>query len=1173
VDERAFFMAPFAFTQSKNHPYAAQNPELYGHFRETSYTTQPYSAACVPFRWMLTENVAQISNDLQLDFREEREPALNFKSAWIQERKNQLVVLDTFFGAVEPKQSLCFFYAKDTPLTSSGRRVILGVGRVISVGAPVEYEYDKPDHRGLRCVLWERNVAHSIRPEFSDGFLFPYADLLDYAVEKGEDPERFVAFAPDETFASYSYATEHVSHDHAIASILSCVRALEQIAQVHDGPWQRVRHWLDEELNRLWRLRGPFPGFGSALTAFLGPGGNLVAYEIASRAAKGQPDGNIDPWPEFETVLRAPDVAGEAISEVIGEGFERAWAGMSAERKALLKLLSRFSLSAEQATRFFDPDHRPGGLDDAAILANPYLLYELDRSSEDPIAVEAIDRGLLPATSVLEAHPLPELSRLRDRVDPRRVRALVVAVLEAASGEGHTVLPRGWLTERVAAMPLDTPCPVGVDVLGGMRELFAPFVVEVSMGDGSPAFQLERYVGTGDLIRRTVEKRVGPRSRRHALSVGWRAQVDKVLGPMPSEALDQEAEESARTEKAAALEELAASRLTVLIGAAGTGKTTLLKMLFQLEPVVAGGILLLAPTGKARVQLERKTAQAGKGQTIAQFLMRLGGRYDPKTGAYRVTGNASRCGDYKTVIIDECSMLTEEQLAALFDAMTGVERFVLVGDHRQLPPIGSGRSFVDIVRKLAPENSERRFPRVAPGFAELTIPRRQQGVARADLVLAGWFGGGKPPAADEIWDRVASEKLPEIAFIQWKDPDELHERLLDLVVTELGLSGRDDEAGFECKLSGGEPFSDGKVYFRTSKDPQAESWQVISPVRPGGHGVEALNGLIQRTFRRGWMEEAQKQGWFRKINPPQGRSRIIYGDKVINLQNNGRRKVWPERESYVANGDVGLVVGSYKSAKMKKLFQQLEVEFTSQPGHKYTYWLSEFGDEGSSPLELAYALTVHKTQGSEFGTSFVVLPEPCWLLSRELLYTALTRQQDRVIVLHQGDLHSLRKYSREEYSDLARRMTNLFEPPCPVEFEVEGKRRFLEEGLIHRTKRGDLVRSKSEVIIANELLSQGIERYAYEQALALPSGAIRYPDFTIIDDDTGEAVYWEHLGMLHNPEYRKRWEAKLAAYRDAGILPHEEGRGRAGTLIVTRDDDAGGIDTRAIARIISQVLR
>src|SRR5690606_14479373 len=181
-----------------------------------------------------------------------------------------------------------------------------------------------------------------------------------------------------------------------------------------------------------------------------------------------------------------------------------------------------------------------------------------------------------------------------------------------------------------------------------------------------------------------------------------------------------------------------------------------------------------------------------------------------------------------------------------------------------------------------------------------------------------------------------------------------------------------------------------------------------------------------------------------------------------------RRRVYPERTSYVANGDVGLVVGNYKRKGQKKLFPILEVEFTSQPGHDYDFGVWEFGDEGSPPLDLAYALTVHKTQGSEFGITFVVLPNPCWLLSRELLYTALTRQQKRVVILHQGNARDLRRYATEKYSDIAQRMTNLFAPPRPIPFEVDGSERFLEDRLIHRTKRGDLVRSKSEVIIANE---------------------------------------------------------------------------------------------------------
>ena len=1174
-------MAASALTLIKNHPYVTGSKDSHGHFEATPYTVQPYSAACIPFRWMLKEKSEEAVDRYHLAFQNEREPKMDFKTAWVQERANQLVMLDTFFGAVKAEESLCFFYAKDTPLSSSSARVIVGVGLVRSVGDHVEYKYSTPiEQAPLRGVLWERNVEHSIRPGFQDGFLFPYQELFDLAMEKEIDPEQFLAFAPNEAFESFSYASEHVSNDHAIASVLACMRALEKIAAVHKGPWQRAQVWLDRQLNRLWQMRGPFPGFGSALTAFLGDGGNLVAYEVAEQSAKNQQAGNVDPWPQFEQNMRAPDLAEGAFKEIVGEGFERAWLAMSAERKALLKLLSRFAISAEQAKRFFDSDGRASGVSDAELLANPYLIYELDRGLLDSVTVETIDRGMLPDKVVLEAHPLPGASRLQDKVDPRRVRALMVASLEKAAENGHTLQPREWVTRAIAEMSLNTDCPAGPDVLGGLGALLGDVVSDIALADGGVGYQLHRFAKTRELIRGMVHKRLGLKSKRHSCSADWRAEVDATLGALPSGAEDQEAEEQARTEKAAALEEIFSSRLSVLIGAAGTGKTTLLKMLCSLDEVNAGGTLLLAPTGKARVQLEKNTGIAG-GKTIAQFLMRLGGRYVGETGQYRVTGDTNRCSDYKTVIVDECSMLTEEQLAALLDGLSGFERLVLVGDPRQLPPIGSGRPFVDIVRELKPVGVDQAFPRVGRGFAELTIPRRQRGATRADLMLAGWFGGSDDPAADEIWDRLESEEMPEIRFVSWADEDDLQEKVLDLIVEELDLSGRSDEAGFASSLGATCYEGNKRPYYWRSRNvdepSMAESWQFISPIRGGASGVDALNQSIQRAFRKDWIAFAESQSalWKKKrvVNPPHGRQGIIYGDKVINLQNSSRRNVYPPTDSYVANGDVGLVVGAYKNKNMKTLYEQLQVEFTSQPTFSYNYWLSEFGDEGSPPLELAYALTVHKTQGSEFGATFVVLPNPCWLLSRELLYTALTRQQERVVILHQGDLRELKKFSGEQYSDIAQRLTNLFEAADPISIPLaEGGERFLEAGLIHRTKRGDLVRSKSEVIIANELLAQGIDRYEYEAPVKLSNGQTRYPDFTIVDDDTGETFYWEHLGLLHDPDYKARWERKRSAYRESGILTRDEGEGQNGTLIITRDDSVGGINSQSIADLISEVF-
>ena len=1169
-------MAPFPFTATRQHPYAAGNRDTHGHLLPTPYPMPPYSAACIPFRWMLKEESAELVEHYRLDYQPDREPDLGFEPTWIQERSNQLVMLDTFFGAIRPERSLCFFYAKDTPLSTSMGRVIIGVGLVRSIHDPVEYLHSTgnsthtPPHRSM---IWERNIEHSIRPDFQEGFLFPYGKLFDLALEKGLDPERFLAFAPDDAFWSFSYASEHVSNDHAIASVLSCMRALQRIEAVLPGPWEQVKAWLDKQLNRLWRMRGPFPGFGSALTAFLGNGGNLVAYELTTECAKGSVDENVDPWPAFERIMQSTARAKGMAREIIGEGFARNWREMAPDRKALLKLLSRFSLDADQVRRFFAPDERPDGVDDSALLANPYLLYELDRFSPEPISVTTIDRGMLPDRVVRDVHPLPERSRLDDKVDSRRVRALMVSALEAGSEEGHTLLPREWITRSIKDMPLDTDCPTGPETFDGIGEVLDRVIDPVEMADGGQGYQLRRLADTTALIRTTVRKRVGPRSQRHEGEHDFQALVDEYFRDLPEDPHDAETEKAARTEKAAALAEVFASRLSVLAGAAGTGKTTLLKLLCKLPEVASGGVLLLAPTGKARVQLEQRIGRSG-GLTVAQFLMRHGERYNLETGRYLVTGKADdRCRDYRTVIVDECSMLTEEQLAALLDGLNRVHRLVLVGDYRQLPPIGSGRPFVDIVNELQPANAEHLFPRAGRGYAELTVPRRQQGDTRPDLLLAGWFGGSPDPTADEIWDRLQTEEMHEIRFESWTNDEDLQTKLLHALGKELELANPDDEAGFECSL-GAEIYEDrGTFFWRGCTGGKAEEWQIISPVRGADHGVEALNRVVQRKFRKTWISKASTpKARNRKIHPPLGRQGIIYGDKVINLRNDSTRTVYPERESYVANGDVGIVVGSYKTQNRKKLFPFLEVEFTSQPDHDYDFGVREFSDDGSPPLELAYALTVHKTQGSEFGTTFVVLPNPCWPLSRELLYTALTRQKDRIVILHQGDLRELRRYANEVHSEIARRLTNLFAPPKPIAIDADGDRRFLDDRLIHRTKRGDLVRSKSEVIIANELLAQGIDRYEYEAPLELSNGETRYPDFTIVDDDTGESYYWEHLGLLHRPDYVKRWERKLALYRAADILPHEEGGGEAGTLIVTSDEPNGGVDSSKIAGLVAKLL-
>jgi hypothetical protein len=156
----------------------------------------------------------------------------------------------------------------------------------------------------------------------------------------------------------------------------------------------------------------------------------------------------------------------------------------------------------------------------------------------------------------------------------------------------------------------------------------------------------------------------------------------------------------------------------------------------------------------------------------------------------------------------------------------------------------------------------------------------------------------------------------------------------------------------------------------------------------------------------------------------------------------------------------------------------------------------------------------------------------------------------------------------------------LFEIPCKSEVQLitpkvgdnlgKPETRWLENRLIHRTINGEAVRSKSEVIIANLLHHHNLE-YLYEQPLKIDD-ITKYPDFTIENSEGGIPYYWEHCGLLNNPDYQRRWEAKKQWYRDNDILPYSEGGGTKGYLIETNDDNNGGICSQEIERIIQEVI-
>ncbi len=1165
VNERAGFMSPDSRTVRKTHPYSSWN-DTYRKFQPTDYEVPSYSADCVPFRWMLREHAVEIAERLQLDYRADLEDSVDAEASlnnpsWVQHDANQATLLDTFFSVVEPERSLVFVYAKESPLDDDPRRLLIGVGRATTVGGLVPY---RQDQGGFGSVLWERIIGHSIREAPGDGFLLPYHELLALAAEDDSiDPASLAVFVPDELTAQFSYASEHVSHDAALALLLQLDQALDRITPLVSGSWGAAKTWLSDRIAEVWQSRGPCPGLGAALTAFGIPQGTLLAY-----AALGEVGDNEDPWPLVDRWLRDPSSHPEAGAR-IGSTMAKTWAAVSDERRALLQLLSRFDLTIDQATRLYQETERAkAGLDftDTGLIENPYLAFEADRFQPDPIAVATVDRGVFPADSIRAKHPVPQPSGLDEAIDPRRVRALVIDTLENAGRSGDSLKSQYSVIQTIRDSALDPPCQLSADVMAVCSDALPPEVQAVEMGDGSPAYQLLRLHDAKRTITRQIERR--RKGAKLQATADWATVIDEAIG---SPAEDEE-ERLARQEKAAALEVLATSRVSVLVGAAGTGKTTLLRALAGLPEVASGGLLLLAPTGKARVRMQE--AIGHEARTLAQLLVRMD-RYDPDTGRYK-RSDRDRWNTARTVIVDECSMLTEEALDALLDGIEGFDRLILVGDPRQLPPIGVGRPFVDIIEHLRGHAEVGGFPRVGASYAELTIHRRQvetSGADRSDLLLAEWFGGDDPsPGADEVWDHLASAAdLGTISVRQWSTPAELHQLIRDELGSHLDtMRDRDDALGFEQSYGGSE--FNGRVYFNWQGAASVEAWQVLSPVRGSGAGVNELNRLLQQTYRDGWRQWALHPNGPRRVAKAAGPQEIIYGDKVINIRNRTRTRYFPKVDDcleYVANGEIGLVTGPYwRKGKGKPPLNQLDVAFSTQPGLAYTYWMNEVAGEENTPiLELAYAITIHKSQGSEFGITFVVVPSPCRLLSRELLYTALTRQRNHVVLLHQGELADLRSWSSADHSVTASRMTNLFADPSPV--EVNG--RFLEAGLIHRTRSGISVRSKSEVIIADLLFSKGIP-FEYERELRMTDGSRRAPDFTVEDDTTGTTFYWEHLGMLKRPSYRRRWEKKLAWYRSHDILPVDEGGGSAGTLVTTEDGDDGSISSADIEELIDELL-
>ncbi|MGT2430339.1 ATP-binding domain-containing protein [Cupriavidus basilensis] len=290
------------------------------------------------------------------------------------------------------------------------------------------------------------------------------------------------------------------------------------------------------------------------------------------------------------------------------------------------------------------------------------------------------------------------------------------------------------------------------------------------------------------------------------------------------------------------------------------------------------------------------------------------------------------------------------------------------------------------------------------------------------------------------------------------------------------------------------------------------------------------------------------------IPKPVGSLQVTYGDKVIcniNHANDDYFPEFPKPLEYVANGEIGLVVGPRRSRAHPKIpLKKLDVEFSSQPRTQYKFWVDD-----EDTLELAYALTIHRTQGSQFKQTVVVVPDTHFV-GPEMLYTGLTRSEGSVTLLVERGANSLLDAAQPKRSAVARRLTNIF---VPSEWGND-ENSWFDRGRIHLATDGTYVRSKSELVISNMLDSKGVN-YEYEFILER-DGELKRPDFMI--KTRTRTYYWEHLGMVSNAGYAKDWARKEAWYRANGITTSSDKE----RLIVTEDKADGSLDSKVIERII-----
>ncbi len=416
-----------------------------------------------------------------------------------------------------------------------------------------------------------------------------------------------------------------------------------------------------------------------------------------------------------------------------------------------------------------------------------------------------------------------------------------------------------------------------------------------------------------------------------------------------------------------AVTEAASHGLFVLTGGPGTGKTTTINAIIRFFEGEGADLRLAAPTGRAAKRMTEATGY--EAQTIHRLLELSGMPDEEKEGQpVHFERNAENPLETDVIIIDEMSMVDIHLMHSLLMAVTAGTRLILVGDENQLPSVGPGNVLRDIIRSQQ--------------FSVVELKKIFRQASESDIVV----NAHKINQGEQV---TINNKSRDFFFLKRYDADMIIRVVIALIQEKLP---RYVEA---------RPFD----------------IQVLTPMRKGLLGVERLNGILQHYLNPpspDKKEKEQRLGLFRE------------GDKVMQIRNNYQME-WEIRGRYgipvdkgigVFNGDTGIL------KVINEFAETAEVEFEDGRVAEYSFKQLE-------ELELAYAITIHKSQGSEYPAVVIpLLSGPKMLLNRNLLYTAVTRARKCVTIV--GSEETFREMINNEkqqrrYSSLDERLKEINE--------------------------------------------------------------------------------------------------------------------------------------------------